>query len=234
MGNTNRVSFLTSKVKEHLTKNSERLLGLSKGETDRQHGVLALRCFSHIMRYCEPSQVAGTSSAEDGSAVIDKEEADSTEALAGTHGAPEITAIQTTGNETESDINVEVWSDGCVLEDSTFKYVIKHWLRHGSKATEDVAELLSQEDIFWGPISPVRMFWLTEYEKVDDLGSFKRLSPKGLSALHVASAVGFPQLVSALLKNHHSDELHTYDASNYAPVSTRESLFLCGKRIWLT
>lgn len=224
--NTNRVSFLTSKVKEHLIKNSERLLGLSKEETDRHHGVLALRCFSHVLRCFGTSQVAETSLADDGSAMFDEEEGNSTAASANIQSVTDATAIRTTEVEAESDYKVEVWSDDYVPEDPPLKYVTKHWLRHASKATDEVAELLSQEDVFWDLNSPVRMLWLREYRKVGGLSSFKRLRLEGLSALHVASSVGFPRLVSALLNNRHHDELYKYDTLDNAPVSTMGSVFM--------
>lgn len=227
--NTNRVSFLTSKVKEHLTKNAERLLGLSKEETDRQHGVLALRCFSHVMRCFETSKPTKTSLAEDDLATFAEEDDGSTEASTGIQTITDAISIRSTDVEAESDYKFEVWSDDDVPEDHPSKYIAKHWLRHASKATDEVAELLSQEDVFWNPKSPVRKRWLREYKKVDDFRSFKRLSLKGLSALHVASSVGFPRLVSALLKNGHIGELHTYDTLGSTPVSTTESLLLCGK-----
>lgn len=192
-------------------------------ETGRHHGVLALRCFSHVMRCFGPSQVAVTSLADDGSAMFDEEEDNSTAASANIQSATDATAIRTTEVEAESDDKVEVWSDDHVPEDPPFKYVTKHWLRHASKATDEVAELLSK-DAFWGPNSSVRMLWLREYRKVDDISSFKRLRLEGLSALHVASSVGFPRLVSALLKHGHLDELHKYDTLDNAPVSTMRSV----------
>lgn len=234
VNNINKVSFLTSKVKEHLTKNSESLLGLSKEEIDRQHGVLALRCFSHVMRCFETSKLTRTSIAEDALTTFAEDDDGSTEASTGIQRITDEIEIRSIDVEVESDHKFEVWSDEDVPEDHHSKYITKHWLRHASKATDEVAELLSNEVLFWDLDSPVRMLWLREYKEVDDLGSFKRLSLEGLSALHVASSVGFPQLVSALLKNGHTGELHTYDTFGSAPVSTTESLPLCGKEPRLT
>jgi hypothetical protein len=52
-----KVSFLSMVVKNHLLENSGELLGMREEETKWQQGVVALRCFSHIMErldYPEP------------------------------------------------------------------------------------------------------------------------------------------------------------------------------------
>ncbi len=53
----NRVAFMNMVMKTHLQENSGTLLGLSEEETKWQHGMLALRCFSHLSEcLAEPAQ----------------------------------------------------------------------------------------------------------------------------------------------------------------------------------
>ncbi|RVD90439.1 uncharacterized protein DFL_001404 [Arthrobotrys flagrans] len=48
---SNRISFMNSVVKVHLLENAEKLLGLTAEEIRWQHGIVALRSFSHITQY---------------------------------------------------------------------------------------------------------------------------------------------------------------------------------------
>ncbi|KAJ8111792.1 hypothetical protein ONZ43_g5537 [Nemania bipapillata] len=49
LGKTNKIAFVNADVKSHLLGKSKNLLGLSNDDIRLQHGILALRCFSHIL-----------------------------------------------------------------------------------------------------------------------------------------------------------------------------------------
>ncbi|KAF3929376.1 Ankyrin-2 [Dactylella cylindrospora] len=54
-GKSDRITFMNSVVKAHLNENAERLLGVSPEEIRWQHGILALRNFTHLMeRFSDP------------------------------------------------------------------------------------------------------------------------------------------------------------------------------------
>ena len=48
-GSETEISFVNADVKKHLHAHAEVLLDLSEDEMELQHGILALRCFSHVM-----------------------------------------------------------------------------------------------------------------------------------------------------------------------------------------
>jgi hypothetical protein len=96
--------------------------------------------------------------------------------------------------------------------------MVKHWLHHASKATEEIAEELSAEEEFWKPGSLIRRRWLIEYARLNP-PAFEDLDlDRNLSALHVAASVGFSQLVVALIKHGHDSELSLRDANDDTPV----------------
>jgi cell wall-associated NlpC family hydrolase len=50
-----RISFMNMVLKSHLEENATKLLGLSEEETKWQHGMLAMRCFSHLVDHFQVS-----------------------------------------------------------------------------------------------------------------------------------------------------------------------------------
>lgn len=111
----------------------------------------------------------------------------------------------------ESDDDVEL------VKDKALVYAVKHWLHHASKATLDIAEDLSLEEDFWRPDSVIRQRWLADFCRLTTvLGDFPY---KSFNALHVAASVGFRQLVAALIRHGHKDELRQRDEWFNTPVS---------------
>lgn len=104
-----------------------------------------------------------------------------------------------------------------VVKDKAMAYAVKHWLQHASKATTEIAEALSLETDFWEKESIIRRRWLTEYNRLT--GAFRQYERHQLSGLHVAAAIGFRELVAALMKNGYDEEKNMRDSSFFTPVS---------------
>jgi hypothetical protein len=95
--------------------------------------------------------------------------------------------------------------------------MVKHWLHHASKATAEIAEDLSLEEDFWKKGSLIRWRWLMEYERLTE--KFENFDlDQDFPALHIASSVGFTQLVLKLIANGHRDELTLRDKLDNTPV----------------
>ena len=107
--------------------------------------------------------------------------------------------------------------EAILLEGLALSYTVKHWLSHASKATTEIAEALSLEEDFWKTDSIIRRRWLTEHTRLD--GAFKTFDRQDIKGLHVAGAIGFRQLVVALMKNGHQDEINQRDGWDNTPVS---------------
>lgn len=108
------------------------------------------------------------------------------------------------------------------LSEKAEHYMVKHWLRHASKATIEIAEDLSQEKDFWSRKSPLRRRWLIVYSRVTSTDDWDFDS---FTALHVVASFGYRQLVSALIRNGHEDEVKIHDTWYNIPVSTKTATF---------
>lgn len=76
----NTVSFMNVVVKTHLLENAKQLLGMSDEEKKWQHGVLALRSFSHVNEsFNFPSQEQIPENGEDGGSVEEDQDEDENE-----------------------------------------------------------------------------------------------------------------------------------------------------------
>ncbi|CCC07660.1 unnamed protein product [Sordaria macrospora k-hell] len=123
-----------------------------------------------------------------------------------------------------SDYDSEEWEEAGAnldpeadeIRDRALKYPVKHWLHHGSKSTPEFADDLSQDEEFWTTDSSIRRRWLTEYIRMT--GKLEGWASKSLTALHVASSLGFSRLVVALWNNGHEHEMHTYDSLQNTPL----------------
>jgi hypothetical protein len=114
-------------------------------------------------------------------------------------------------DEEEDDPEVEM------VKDKALAYTVKHWLHHASNATLEIAEDLSFEDDFWKPDSTIRRRWMIEYARMTT--TFDNFDYKTLNGLHVAAAIGFRQLVAALIRNGHEAEIKERDSLVNTPVS---------------
>lgn len=105
------------------------------------------------------------------------------------------------------------------VKDAAMAYTVKYWLRHAGCATKEIAEdlITSSEDDFWTKDSLIRRRWLIEFARLD--GRLSGWPIRSMSALHVAAAVGFPDLVDALIKDDHRSEIDDMDDWANTPVS---------------
>lgn len=226
-GHDGTVSFMNVVVKSHLLENAKDLLGMSTEEIKWQHGVLALRCFDHVNEAFDveidfetvPEQEGGDADGKNGSEHDDGEESENESEDAGDddEGSDDGT------EETDSDCSSEEEFDPEVdkVRDLAMPYTVKHWLRHASKATYDIAEDLSVEADFWSPESRIRRRWLIEYHRLTNSleNEFNTSDVKNWTALHIVSAVGFQDLVAALIRNGHEGEISQTDGLENTPVS---------------
>ncbi|KAI1266477.1 hypothetical protein F5Y18DRAFT_359147 [Xylariaceae sp. FL1019] len=230
------ISFINVFVKTHLLENAKELLGLSEEEIKWQHGVLALRAFSHLMEKFdfEPTPEGGeeaaageggnaenSANANEGSTAGDgeqdnasttddneSEDQDDDDEDDGSEGDEE-------EEEDEDDYDGES-EDGEEYEYKALPYAIKHWLRHASKATLEIAEDLSLEEDFWSPDSRIRRNWLEDYNHA--MPTFNDFDHTTLNGLHIAASIGFRQLVAALIRNGHEEEINTRDSLINTPL----------------
>jgi hypothetical protein len=216
------VCFMNSEVKQHLISNADDLLGLSTQEIARQHGLLALRSFSYLKEILDfPEAVAPSQHS------VDMNEEGSKFDITDLHDEDlDRKADLEEDDDDESPYSDRAWNEemkpdlGPEAQDlkkrGVLPYMVKNWLKHGSQATIGFANDLSLDKEFWKPGSLIRRRWLVEYKRntkdfeYDDLG--------GMNAMHIVAAVGFRQLLIALIENGHKDELDACDTYNSTPV----------------
>ncbi|KOS23183.1 Ankyrin-3 [Escovopsis weberi] len=114
------------------------------------------------------------------------------------------------GEEDEKDPEADI------LKDKALPYTVKHWLHHASKATLEIAEDLSLEEDFWRPGSIIRHRWMVEYSRMTT--TLDGFDYKTMTGLHIAAALGFRQLVAALIRNGHENELQERDSLVNSPL----------------
>ncbi|KAK1983503.1 ankyrin repeat-containing domain protein [Colletotrichum cereale] len=228
--NENTVGFMDMVVKEHLLEKevSKMTLGMTSDEGKWQHGIIALRCLTHIKEVFDfspeekPTEEAHdedddqeTQPAEDqededeeGEEEEDKQPETDDESESESENEDEDTDWDSDGSTydqyNESDESEEIQS----LANKALPYPIKHWLHHASKATLEIADDLSKDD-FWQSESLIRYRWLLVYNSMTKI--LNGFESKDLTALHIAAALGFKQLVSALIDNGHGDDINKRD-----------------------
>ncbi|KAI0145211.1 hypothetical protein GGR57DRAFT_481119 [Xylariaceae sp. FL1272] len=233
------ISFINVFVKTHLLENAKELLGLSAEEIKWQHGVLALRAFSHLMDKFDfdPTPEGGEEAEEvEGENAENMENAD--KGLTADDGDPD-NASNAHDNEIENqdddddddgsegdddeeeeeeeeEEGYEESEDGEEFDYLALPYAVKHWLRHASKATLEIAEDLSLEEDFWKPDSRIRRNWLEAYTHA--MPTFNDFDHTTLNGLHIAASIGFRQLVAALIRNGHEEEIKTRDSLINTPL----------------
>ncbi|OTA67905.1 ankyrin [Hypoxylon sp. EC38] len=217
---SNTISFMNVVVKTHLLENSKQLLGMSDEEKKWQHGVLALRSFSHVKESfdfpVEEKPAGSEGKAQEGD--DDQEGASENEEDADDDDDEE--------EEDDEDVSESDWDseeedeeedpEAEILRDKALPYTVKYWLRHASKATREIAEDLSVEESFWNPDSIIRHRWLVEYCRMTS--SFDNFDYRTLTGLHIASAVGFRELVAALIRNGYQDQIKIRDSLINTPL----------------
>ncbi|KAI1061024.1 hypothetical protein LB507_010091 [Fusarium sp. FIESC RH6] len=227
------VCFAFPVVKTHLLENAHRLLCLTEDDIKLQHGILGFRAFSHIMETFgdlpdedveelqedtdEALDTVEEEQDEDGSESNADEAEDDEDSVANEaqdNNSDDGSELSNGGNEQEE--YEEEDPEAPRLKDIALAYAVKHWLDHASQATAEIAEALSWEEKFWEKDSKIRRRWLTEHNRMTwSFGYFNRAS---LTGLHVAAAIGFRGLVSALMDNGYAQDMHTYDDLDNQPL----------------
>ncbi|KAI0893254.1 hypothetical protein F4806DRAFT_201562 [Annulohypoxylon nitens] len=211
----NTISFMNVVVKTHLLENANQLLGMSDEEKKWQHGVLALRSFSHVndtfdfpvAEKPEEGSESGETHDEDDEGSQDEESDDEEEEE----------DDEDSGSEWSSDDDsAEEDPEAEILRDKALPYTVKYWLRHASKATREIAEDLSLEESFWKPDSIIRHRWLVEYCRMTSV--FDNYDYRTMTGLHIAASVGFRELVAALIRNGYEDQIKTHDSLVNTPL----------------
>ncbi|KAF6819564.1 multiple ankyrin repeats single kh domain-containing protein [Colletotrichum sojae] len=230
----NTIGFMDRVVKEHLLEKqtSKKTLGMSGDENKWQHGIIALRCLVHIKEKLgfppvdKPTE--DSDDGDEGSGIHEDEddgEQDDEEEQTDDHddaseSEEEDSDDDTDWDDDEDDMYNYHMEDDEIEEAQTLvglvlPYTVKHWLHHASKATLEIAEDLSDDD-FWQKESHIRYRWLLVFVYTTKvLAGFEA---KHLTALHIAAAVGFKQLVSALIQNGHEDEINKRDQLDNTPL----------------
>ncbi|KAK7965799.1 uncharacterized protein PG986_000076 [Apiospora aurea] len=227
------VSFLNGVVKSHLLENAEELLGMSAHDIKVQHGILALRCLDHVKQAFDVDiDLENESDGEDDDAEEEEEEAaEDGDGGSGDNAEEDSDSDESDGDDESYDVGAE-WDDGAESSNGdndpevykiwglAMAYTVKHWLRHASKATIDIAEDLSVEQGFWEPDSRIRRRWLLEFHRLTNIleNDFHASDVKNWTALHIVSAVGFRDLVTALINNGHEGEIAQRDELDNTPL----------------
>ncbi|KAI2623140.1 hypothetical protein GGR54DRAFT_37967 [Hypoxylon sp. NC1633] len=224
---SNTISFMNIVVKTHLLENAKQLLGMSDEEKKWQHGVLALRSFSHVNESFdfpeteqpveeenpegeeEASEEDQDDDAEENEDGGEEEEEDGDDGEYDSDDDDD-ESEESEGNGAENDPEAEI------LRDRAMPYTVKYWLRHASKATREIAEDLSLEQEFWKQDSLIRRRWLVEYCRMTN--TFDNFDYKTLTGLHIASSVGFRELVAALIRNGYEDQIKIRDSLINSPL----------------
>ncbi|KAI1435994.1 hypothetical protein GGR50DRAFT_702209 [Xylaria sp. CBS 124048] len=209
-----KIGFMNSAVQEHLYENAKDLLSISDEDTKWQHGVLALRAFSHLKeRYEQPEN------ADENAEKTTRTEDDDHDTEANEKGC-EIDDKDSESGAYEMDED----SFGEEDEDDRHEclalplpYMVKHWLKHASKATTEIADELSADTDFWKLHSHHRQRWLVDYCKLMP-GVFRDFDPSTFSGLHVATSLGSRQLITALARGSEHEDFES-EACDSVPDS---------------
>jgi hypothetical protein len=249
------VCFKNDVAKPHLLRHAATVLGLSKEETQWQQGELALRSLAHLIeRYTLPEELEKAEDGEIAEDNLAKdqndEETKDDDEVENKGESSDAESSKDIGEnedkeENEDDENEEDDDDDDDSDDSSssssssddfdyqeeleaeaFPYMVKHWLHHASKATEDMAaDQMGNESWgkFWGKTSLIRQRWLKQYKNISTTFRLpKNICVDNWTALHVAVSFGYQGLVTALIENGHDDELNKYEDEDYAPVSYQQ------------
>ncbi|KAF9882373.1 hypothetical protein CkaCkLH20_00409 [Colletotrichum karsti] len=227
----NTIGFMDRVVKDHLLEKetSKRTLGMSGDERRWQHGIIALRCLAHIKDAFDfppvekPDEETSNGNGSEAASNDGEDDTDG-ESEANDDEASDSESEQESDDDTDWDDEESVYNgdmeddeaeEAQSLVGKAMAYPVKHWLHHASKATLEIAEDLSEDD-FWQKESLIRYRWLLVYMHTTKvLAGFEA---KHLTALHIAAALGFRQLVSALIQNGHEDEINKRDELTNTPL----------------
>ncbi|KAK3347121.1 ankyrin repeat-containing domain protein [Lasiosphaeria hispida] len=192
-----KVGFIHSFAKDTLLEPEIRqliFLDSDGRELQWQHGIVGLRCFSHMLKELG----AGRDDGDDGGAA-----------------AMGMTTTSAASSAAEIDALFD-GEGGDVIEPdavAALGYPLKYWLKHGNKATSDFVPTLGAGHIFWSPDSRTRRRWWCQYTQGPVDGELE-----DVTALHVAAYFGVLPLVTSLLDHGHEEELRCPNAQSHQPL----------------
>ncbi|CAG1970192.1 unnamed protein product [Fusarium graminearum] len=224
------VCFAFPVVKVHLLDNAHKLLGLTEDGIKLQHGILGFRAFSHITEafgefadeVADETQESvdgdegNVESVADQEEVEDNQDHEATGTVDGNENNDDNASESSNDEEEEDEEYEDEDPEAPRLKNIALAYAVIYWLDHASQATADIAEALSLEHKFWERESKIRRRWLTELNRMTAV--FDYFQRAQLTGLHVAAAIGFRNLVSALLDNGYAEDINTYDDLNNQPL----------------
>lgn len=218
-----RVAFANSEIKEHLLKHANELLDTTEEGLQWQHGIVALRCFQHIYQLL--TQEEGADDLEEAEIIEPLDEAFFQDVAleAGSDGALD------PGDELDGMPGMTYGTAAGGFPPGT-DYLVKFWLLHASEATNDIADELYRQRDFWSLGSKPRERWLRRFNELTH--TFADMNLEGMTAVHVAAAIGFPQLLTVLVEQKHDGEVYNKDGFSYRPVSTAECLARSISAMW--
>lgn len=98
-------------------------------------------------------------------------------------------------------------------------YPIKYLYRHLSEGFPDVArELFDDDRDFWGRDESIRSEWLRDFQTLTT--DLRDLNTSGMSALHVAAAIGANELVTVLIDKNGQAALSWTNGDGMTAVGT--------------
>ncbi|KAK0704077.1 hypothetical protein B0T26DRAFT_681683 [Lasiosphaeria miniovina] len=246
-GDEAEISFVNADVKKHLHRNSKKLLGLEEDAIKLQHGILALRCFSHVVDRLtaalqntskeEQPQPAETRPAKDAA-----DDAAEPAAKDSGDGGDDDADSGSDSDDFDEEFDEEFDSDSDSDSDD-------HLPNHANDAPEPGSGKQQQQQPppllalryatkYWlrhaseatldiaQRLSLEKTFWDAD-SKIRRLwlaeyerltGAFEDFDVDSLKALHVAAAIGFPHLVETLIKAGYEHEVREYDSLSNSPL----------------
>ncbi|KAH9826336.1 Ankyrin repeat domain-containing protein 17 [Teratosphaeria destructans] len=181
----NKVILANSEFRHRLTTLSHGQLQTLDPQARRYHGLMALRCFKYLKSSYRPR----ARSAEVGSKLVR-----TSTVTARIEKDAKILDL------TNDDREIEVSSDDLASSSSTIEcpYPIRYLFRHLSQGFPDVVQELCDDDPdSWGRTARLRNAWLKDYQTLT--ADLNDVNTGGMSALHVAAAIGAKELVALLV-----------------------------------
>lgn len=217
------IVFKHETFKRHLLQDSKHLLHLKDGAAlEREHGVLAWRCFSSIETVYAHERRLNASSQQKAESFDDEDEQPD-EQIEQSSQDSDNNSHDTDGDSSSSVENDDetLVDDGreAIIQRRGIAYSIQFWFRHAGLADAVFSNELSKEHTFCGRRSTFRVGWLNDYRLLGNDFDDDELNFTGVEALHVAAAFGFDDLVDALRKNDRRFNVNVATDSGLTPVS---------------
>ena len=223
LSHTSAREFLKSKADNWLSMGSEHI----------QHGIIALRCFDHVLDTVDKAGPDDRALLKEGTkGEDDTDDEDFSYEIDGIDYMDE--DIEEIGDTSKAEVAGGVEADGKDDDQNGVKpngdirpmknvqplsYCYTQWIEHALKATADVVESFGLENFFWVLDSKERADWSSSYSKeVSDLEPGEKFGQK-FTALHIAAYFGYVPLADLLLKSDkHKDEIRSQDSNGFQPL----------------